>query len=174
MLRVGHYPLAELAAAAAAFAPAAVFSRHLQAPLAVRLPAEFRCEQAGSLSDAAGVPAVAAENTAQLMEPSAAESISCSANHCKKTSTLLFPLSNYICHMCRSCEAWCGRLPKVLLNELASAGICGPNAKPSFGLPGAEAPYTPDAGELVLSSASKRQQEQPLCGFRDIVCLCSC
>ncbi len=80
MLRAGHYPLAQLAAAAAAAAPAAVFSRHLQAPLAVRLPAEFRCEQAGSFSDAASVPAVATENTAPHQ---AAESISCGANHCK-------------------------------------------------------------------------------------------
>jgi len=65
-----------------------------------------------------------------------------------KTLELSIPLSSYSCHMCSSCEAWCGRLPKVLLNELANAGICGPDAKPSFGLPGAESPSTPDAGEL--------------------------
>lgn len=66
------------------------------------------------------------------------------------------PKCRYECY--RSCEAWCGRQPKALLTELATAGVCGADIKPAFSIPAAEAPATRDAGGpdhcLGLTSAA--------------------
>lgn len=58
--------------------------------------------------------------------------------HLHSSTTIHAYMTSHLALLCRSCDAWPGRLPKALLGEISTPGVLLPGSVPASGLPGDE------------------------------------
>ena len=58
--------------------------------------------------------------------------------HLHSSTTIHAYMTSHLALLCRSCDAWPGRLPKAMLGEMSTPGVLLPGGMPASGLPGDE------------------------------------